>query len=130
MAMVRKQIYLTQGLDQKVKELAKARNLPEAEIIRAALEQYGEHRVSDAVGQHLVRETATLPYGAGTMNRNEDRERIVRRLNDEMNRSAGLRALEIAKERAERLDAGGRDGGGRSWTREDLYDERPKYLSR
>ena len=130
MAMIRKQIYLTQELDDKVKELAKARNVPEAEVIRAALEQYGEYRGSDFGGQHSVRETASLPYGAGIMDRNEDRERIVRKINDELNRSAGLRVLEIAKERAERLAGGDTDANGRGWTREDLYDERPKYLSR
>jgi hypothetical protein len=128
MAMVRKQIYLTQELDQKVKRLAAARNVPEAEIIREALEQYGEYRVSVDAGSVGVRETATLTYGAGVMDRNEDRERIARRINEELNRSAGLRVLDIARERIEQL--GGGDGGGRNWTREDLYDERPKYLSR
>ena len=130
MAMIRKQIYLTSELDEKVKQLAKARNVPEAEVIRAALEQYGEYRISAASGQLAVRETATLPYGAGTMNRDEDRNRIVRRINEALNRSAGLRVLEIAKERAGRLGTGDKDAGGRGWTREDLYDERPKYLSR
>jgi hypothetical protein len=126
--MVRKQIYLTQELDEKVKRLAGERNVPEAEVIREALEQYGQYRVSADAGRVGVRETAALAYGAGVMDRNEDRERIMRRINEELNRGAGLRVLDIARERIERLGTG--DGGGRSWTREDLYDERPKYLSR
>jgi len=128
MKMVRKQIYLTQKLDDKVKGLAVARNVPEAEIIRAALEQYGEYRVSEPGGQLAVRETATLTYGAEAMNRNEEWEARVRRINEALDRGAGLRVLEIARERAERLGVG--DGSGRDWTREELYDERPKYLSR
>jgi hypothetical protein len=128
MAMVRKQIYLTQELDEKVKRLAGERNVPEAEIIREALDQYGQYRVSADAGRVGVRETATLAYGAGVMDRNEDRERIVRRINEELNRGAGLRVLDIARERIEQLGTG--EAGGRSWTREDLYDERPKYLSR
>jgi hypothetical protein len=128
--MVRKQIYLTEELDQKVKRLAQERGVAEAEVIRAALEQYAEYRSPEAVGQLAVRETATLSYGVGTMERDEDRERILRRINAELNRSAGRRVLEIANERAERLGTGERDAAGRGWTREDLYDERPKYLSR
>lgn len=130
MTMIRKQIYLTQELDEKVKGLARARNVPEAEIIRAALEQYGEYRTGSAERDTAVRETATIQYGASTMNRDEDRERIIRRINAELDRNAGLRVLEIARERAERLGSEDRTAGGRGWTREDLYDERPKYLSR
>ena len=37
-------------------------------------------------------------------------------------------ALAVARERANLPDAG--SGGPRGWTREELYDERPKYLSR
>ncbi|MGE0056513.1 MAG: ribbon-helix-helix protein, CopG family [Dehalococcoidia bacterium] len=128
--MIRKQIYLTQELDEKVKGLARARNVPEAEIIRAALEQYGEYRTGSAERDTAVRETATMQYGASTMNRDEDRERIIRRINAELDRNAGLRVLEIARERAERLGSEDKTAGGRSWSREDLYDERPKYLSR
>ncbi|MGE0685965.1 MAG: ribbon-helix-helix protein, CopG family [Dehalococcoidia bacterium] len=130
MTMIRKQIYLTQELDEKVKGLARARNVPEAEIIRAALEQYGEYRTGSAERDTAVRETATMQYGASTMNRDEDRERIIRRINAELDRNAGLRVLEIARERAERLGSEDKTAGGRSWSREDLYDERPKYLSR
>lgn len=127
MAMVRKQIYLTQDLDDKVKQLAKARNVPEAEIIRAALEQYGEYRVSPDAGQAVVRETATLSYGAGTMNA-ESTESLIRRVLDRIDKANGRRFLDIAEKRAK--EVGESDGKGRGWTREDLYDERPKYLSR
>jgi hypothetical protein len=37
-------------------------------------------------------------------------------------------ALAVARERAKLPEAG--TGGPRGWTREELYDERPKYLSR
>jgi hypothetical protein len=42
--------------------------------------------------------------------------------------SAWNSALEFARSRANEPGAG--SGGPRGWTREELYDERPKYLSR
>ncbi len=41
--MVRKQLYLTQEQDAKVKRLARGRGATEAEVIREALDAYDEH---------------------------------------------------------------------------------------
>ncbi len=41
--MVRKQLYLTQEQDAKVKRLARGRGATEAEVIREALDAYNEH---------------------------------------------------------------------------------------
>lgn len=124
MAMVRKQIYLTQELDEKVKHLAKQRNVPEAEIIRAALEAYGVYRVGG--GQRVgIAEAATLSYGVRVM---DERESLIHRVLERMQSGTGRRFLDIAQQRMS--SAGEADGKGRGWTREDLYDERPKYLSR
>lgn len=38
--MKRKQIYLTDQLDQKLSELAAARGIPQSEVIREGLEKY------------------------------------------------------------------------------------------
>jgi hypothetical protein len=62
---------------------------------------------------------------------------VIRRAIDEalsgtLRRSRAIEAwdaaLEFARARVNLPGAG--SGGGRGWTREELYDERPKYLSR
>jgi hypothetical protein len=125
MKMVRKQVYLTEAQDEMVKRLAQSRGVAEAEIIRDALDGLVEYRLADGQGGRRVRETATLEYGASIM---EAERKTTNALSGGLDREAGLRQLERMKERARELATS--ESSGRTWTREDLYDERPKYLSR
>jgi len=123
--MIRKQIYLTEELDQKVKLLARQRNVAEAEIIREALENLGTYSVAGTSEQRMVRETATLSYGASVMDRNQ--QGIGRELRQKLNDDAWERLLGQMEQRA-RLATD--SGDKRTWTREELYDERLDRFSR
>ncbi len=92
MTMIRKQLYLEKGQDEKLKRLARIRGVTEAEVVREAIEALPDDEAPKA------------------------------------GHSEGfLRFLEIANKRRATLPL---SNGGRTWTRDDLYDERPKYLSR
>ena len=123
--MVRKQVYLTGELDEKVKRLASGLSVAEAEIIRLALENLPEYRVAPASGKTL-RETATLPYGAKVMSTNEEIAYGLR-IRRALNRGAWERVLEQISKRASSVES---SEGGRTWTRDELYDERLNRFSR
>ena len=90
MTMVRKQIYIKQEQDRKLKKLAANLGITEAEVVRRAIDE-----LESPAGASYPESLAAL--------------------------------FEIARRRRETLPL---SNGGRTWTRDELYDERPKYLSR
>jgi hypothetical protein len=120
MAMVRKQIYLERKQDEKLKRLAKSLNVPEAEVIRRAIESLPEGWSAEPASARLIREVATIPYGgvmdAGNhLNRDSGQNRRLDHL-------AWEEELAFIRERAGKL--AGTQRAERAWTREELYDKR------
>lgn len=120
MKMVRKQIYITQEQDERLKRLAEEQGLSEAEVVRAALDalapltheraQASTGRVAEAaVMERYVVEEATERTGLA----------LDRRLADAAweNELAFLRSLGSEK-------AGKSQGEAWKFNREELYEER------
>jgi hypothetical protein len=122
MAMIRKQIYLTRELDEKVKQLSAAWGVAEAEVIRVALENLSGYRPDARRPQSAVRETATLPYGAGLMDAND--ENIHRQGRRVLDHQAWEEELAFIMERARTVR-----GSTVKFNREDVYDKRRIRLS-
>lgn len=122
MAMIRKQVYIEQAQDETLKRLAASLGVSEAEVIRMAIENLSSSTsyVAGASEQvRMMRETAVL-YRTNTDSVDQSRS-------SDLDRQAWLKLLASMKERAA---TSARADGGRDWTRDELYDERPKYLSR
>lgn len=120
MSMVRKQIYLTAEQDDKVKRLAKALNVPEAEVIRRAIDGIVEYQ-SGGIERLAASETATIPYGVSAMDVNQ-RKNILR-LKKGLDHQAWEEELAFIMERARAVG-----GSTEKFNREDVYDKRRMRL--
>ena len=122
MKMVRKQVYITQEQDEKLKRLAESRGVTEAEVIRGAIDNLREvvYESAETV-LNQVREVALMErYVAETQ---EARGRVWEgRVLDEQ---AWREELAFMKSLAAR---GGGTGEAYKWNREDAYDKRRMRL--
>jgi hypothetical protein len=127
MKMVRKQVYITQAQDEKLKQLAESSDVTEAEVIRRGIESMqlsgdaAENRVSRRtreVAQAYRSGSTDLPWSRADTYRGQPR-----RLDDD----AWEEELAFIEERARALPEG---GSTLKWRREDSYDERRSRLSR
>lgn len=70
--MKRKQVYLTEQLDQKLAELAEARGVPQSELIREGLEMYLlSVESSEAEWSELIRSMKQTSYRDLSWNRQQ-----------------------------------------------------------
>jgi hypothetical protein len=133
MAMVRKQIYLDAQQDKKLKRLAKASGLTEAELVRRAVDDLDEADTTSAAarreaGERLLalmlerveRDSATaasdLPWSRADIYQGHPR-----RLDDD----AWAEELAFMEARARSLPDG---GSTEKWNREDSYDNKRSHL--
>jgi hypothetical protein len=127
MAMIRKQLYLDAAHEEKLKHLAQAWGVSEAEVVRRAIDGLMEYEYDSkgATNTQRVAEAATVAYGM-TMERTE-----ARRNRDWQNRrldhDAWLEELAFIEERARKLAAAG-GGSTYKFNREDAYDKRRMRL--
>jgi hypothetical protein len=125
MKMIRKQVYITQEQDEKLKRLAEARGQTEAEVVRAALDGLREvtYEVGAEHGSLRVAETAVLEYGVdedvGTQR--QAGEALRRRIAQ----AAWAEELAFIRSLDENRDVtAGRDDSGWKFNREEVYEER------
>jgi len=127
MAMVRKQIYITQEQDEELKRLAGRLNVSEAEVIRRAIDSLedAEEGPNWDVAIELIEKLARrhiaadepLPWSRSDVYR--DRPRML-------DKGAWLEELAFIEERERLLPKG---GSTKKWRREDSYDDRRFHLS-
>jgi Lhr-like helicase len=123
MKMVRKQFYITQDQDEKLKRLAASRDATEAEVVRAALDAVREvnyEQQETALGQ--------LREAAAVMDRYETGNRARAVVNSFEGRRLDAAAWEEELAFMKSLGAGnaGSSREATSWkfNREELYEER------
>jgi hypothetical protein len=129
--MVRKQVYITEEQDTRLKRLASAQGLTEAELVRMALDGLTEVTYAPgAGGRHgRVRETAVKEYAVDT---NIDIEAFMARadftrtLRRKLDEDAWLEELALIRNRAKTVA-----GSTEKFRREDAYDDERRFrLSR
>jgi hypothetical protein len=109
--LVRKQVYITAEHDQKLKRLARASGVAEAELIRQALDGMQDTgQVSEPRRSPAVRETAVIRYAAGGQTPDDTGWQV--------DQNAWLEELAFIEARA-RSAAGSTE----RWNREDSYDK-------
>lgn len=136
--MVRKQVYITEEQEEILKEIAAARGVTEASLLRDALDKYiAENRAappSSVVYEPqrerpvpMIREVAEVPYMAHSNDFSQVYSRMgayqqaARHLDDD----AWEEELRFIKELAQRRPEG---GSTQQWRREDVYDKRRSRL--
>jgi hypothetical protein len=124
MAMVRKQLYLDSEHDQKIKRLAEAWNVSEAEVVRRAIEGLVEYRPGDGAQVSRVREAATLAYGAAMEDIRQSTKQTWR--DRRLDHDAWLEELAFIEQRSR--EAGAQGGDTSRFNREDAYDKRRMRL--
>lgn len=126
MSMVRKQFYITEEQDARLKHLAAARGVTEAELVRMALDGLAEVTYKPAAPvTRQLRETAVKEYAVDRaidieayMRRTEFARTVSRRLDED----AWLTELAFIKDRARTVP-----GSTVKFKREDAYDDERRF---
>jgi predicted DNA-binding protein len=121
MAMVRKQVYITQEQDERLKRLSQRLGITEAELIRRAIDGFGDDEghpdwdvaveLFEKLTRRHVASDEPLPWSRSDIYR--DRPRTL-------DPSAWLEELAFIEERERLLRQG---GSTKRFRREDSYDE-------
>ena len=123
MSMVRKQFYITEEQDARLKRLAAARGVTEAELVRIALDGLTEvtYEPAEPVTTGQLRETAVEEYTVDKAMNIEAymaRTEFARTLSRRLDEDAWLTELAFIKERARSVP-----GSTVKFKREDAYDD-------
>ena len=124
---MRKQFYITEEQDAKLKHLAAAQGLTEAELVRMALDGLTEVTYKAASGRATgqVREAALKEYVVDTNTTLEAfmaREAFTRSLRRRLDEGAWLDELAFLRERAKSVA-----GSTEKFRREDAYDDERRF---